>query len=67
MPQASDVIDAQVAAYQNRDLERFHSYSSPGIVIKDLAGNVVMGGLEVMREQKGRLFRDNPDLKVEIQ
>jgi hypothetical protein len=66
MPRTIDVVDAQIAAYRNRDLEAFLGYYSPDVVIKDLAGNVVMGGLDVMREQYGRLFRDSPELTVDI-
>jgi hypothetical protein len=66
MPEAKDIIDAQIAAYRDRDLEQFLGYYSPGVVIRDLAGNVLMGGLDVMREQYGQLFRDSPQLQVDI-
>jgi uncharacterized protein (TIGR02246 family) len=66
MPETTDVVDAQIAAYRNRDLERFLGCYSPDVVIKDISGNVVMGGLDVMREQYGQLFRDSPELTVDI-
>jgi hypothetical protein len=66
MSLATDVVDAQVSAYRDRDLERFLACYSPSAVIKDLAGSVVMGGLDVMREQYGQLFRDSPELTVDI-
>jgi hypothetical protein len=66
MSQSTDVVDAQISAYRNRDLEAYLGYYSPDVVIKDLAGNVVMGGLDVMREQYGQLFRDSPELTVDI-
>lgn len=66
MPDTTDVVDAQLAAYRDRDLERFLGYYAPDVVIKDLTGNVLMDGLDVMREQYGQLFRDSPQLKVDI-
>jgi hypothetical protein len=66
MPETTEIVDAQIAAYRDRDLERFLGHYSPGVVIKDLAGNVLMGGLAAMREQYGQLFRDSPQLKVDI-
>lgn len=66
MSQTTDVVDAQIAAYRDRDLDRFLGYYAPGVVIKDLAGNILMGGLDVMREQYGQLFRDSPELAVDI-
>jgi hypothetical protein len=66
MPETTDIIDAQIAAYRDRDLDQFLGYYSPGIVIRDLTGNVLMDGLDVMREQYGQLFRDSPQLRVDI-
>jgi hypothetical protein len=35
-------------------------------VVKDFDGNSMMDGIDVIREQYGQLFRDSPDLHVEI-
>jgi hypothetical protein len=66
MAETTDIIDAQIAAYRDRDLEQFLGYYSPGVIVKDLTGNVLMDGLDVMREQYGQLFRDSPRLQVDI-
>ena len=66
MPETTHVIDAQIAAYRDRDLEQFLGYYSPDVVIRDLTGNVLMDGLDVMHEQYGQLFRDSPQLRVDV-
>jgi hypothetical protein len=66
MPDPTDIIDAQVAAYRDRDLERFLECYAPDTSIRDLDGNVLMGSVESMREQYGQLFRDSPKLSVDI-
>lgn len=66
MPGMTDVADAQIAAFRDRDLERFLGCYAADVVIRDFAGNVLMGSLDVMREQYGQLFRDSPLLTVEI-
>jgi hypothetical protein len=47
----TDVIDAQIAAYRERDLQRFLDCYAADVVIRDFDGNVLMDGLEVMRER----------------
>jgi hypothetical protein len=66
MPAVTDVVDAQISAYRERDLERFLACYAADVVIRDFDGNVLMGSLDVMREQYGQLFRDSPLLSVEI-
>jgi hypothetical protein len=66
MSEATDVVDLQVAAYRDRDLERFLACYAADVKIKDFDGNVLMDGLEAMRGQYGALFRDSPQLKAEI-
>lgn len=61
----TELIDAQIAAYRARDLDAFLSFYSDDIQIRDFDGNVLMDR-SVMREQYGQLFRDSPDLAVEI-
>ena len=62
----TDVIDAQIAAYRERDLQRFLDCYAADVVIRDFDGNVLMDGLEVMRERYGQLFRASPNLAVQI-
>jgi hypothetical protein len=66
MSEAADVVDRQVAAYCDRDLERFLGCYAAGVRVKDFDGNVLMDGLEAMRGQYGPMFRDSPQLRAEI-
>jgi hypothetical protein len=66
MSEKSDLIDEQVAACRERDLERFLGYYAADTVIRDLDGNVLMNGRQAMREQYGQLFRDSPALRINI-
>jgi hypothetical protein len=66
MSEATDVVDRQVAAYRDRDLERFLGCYAPGVKVRGFDGNVLMDGLEAMRGQYGPLFRDSQQLRVDI-
>lgn len=66
MSEATDVVDRQVAAYRDRDLERFLACYAADVMVKDFDGNVLMDGLEAMRGQYGPLFRDSPQLRADI-
>jgi hypothetical protein len=66
MPEATEVVDRQIAAFRDRDLERFLEFYSAGVKVRDFDGNVLMDGLAAMRGQYGPLFRDSPELSVEI-
>jgi hypothetical protein len=66
MSQTTDLIDAQVAAYQARDLTGFVANYAANAVIRDLDGQVLMTGVEAISEMYGQLFRDSPELSVEI-
>jgi len=66
MSEATDVVDRQVAAYRDRDLERFLGCYAPGVRVRDFDGTVLMDGLEAMRGQYGSMFRDSPQLRAEI-
>jgi uncharacterized protein (TIGR02246 family) len=60
------LIEAQVAAYRERDLERFLGFYAVDVSIRDFEGNVLMDGVDAMRAQYDQLFRDSPTLKVQI-
>jgi hypothetical protein len=66
MPAAADIVDAQIKAFQARDLEGFLACYSANAVVKDADGNVMMSGLDSLRRMYGQLFRDSPHLSVEI-
>ncbi len=60
MSEATDVVDRQIAAFRDRDLERFLGCYAVGAKVRDFDGNVLMDGLEAMSGQYGPLFRDSP-------
>ncbi len=66
MSEATDVVDRQIAAFRDRDLERFLGFYAAGVKVRDFDGNMLMDGLEAMRGQYGPLFRDSPELGVQI-
>ena len=66
MSDATDVVDRQIAAFRDRDLERYLGFFSADVSVRDFDGNVLMDGLEAMRGTYGPLFRDSPHLRVEI-
>jgi hypothetical protein len=66
MSEATDVVDRQISAFRDRDLERFLGLYAADVKVRDFDGNVLMDGLEAMRGQYGPLFRDSPQLSVEI-
>jgi hypothetical protein len=66
MSEAPDVVDGQVAAYRDRDLERFFGYYAADVKVKAFDGHVLIDGLEAMRGQCGPLFRGSPQLRADI-
>ena len=60
MPEATDVVDRHIAAFRDRDLDRFLAFYAADVKVRDFDGNVLMDGLEGMRGQYGPLFRDAP-------
>jgi hypothetical protein len=66
MSAATDVVDRQIDAFRSRDLERFLEAYAATVKIRDFDGNVLMDGHDGMRAQYGPLFRDSPQLTVEI-
>lgn len=66
MSEPTDAVDRQVAAYRDRDLERFLACYAADTKVRDFDGNVLMDGLEAMRGWYGTLFRDSPQLRADI-
>lgn len=62
----SDLIDAEIAAWRDRDLDRYLSFFAPDVIVTDFDGNVLMNGLDALRENYGPLFRDSPSISVDI-
>ena len=61
-----DPVQAQVDAYNARDIDTFVSAYAEDVVITDPSGAPMLGGHEAMREQYGALFEASPDLRAEI-
>jgi uncharacterized protein (TIGR02246 family) len=66
MADLADLIDTQVKAFNARDLEQFLGCYAQNAVVKDGDGNVLMSGIESIREMYGQLFRNSPQLAAEI-
>ena len=61
-----DVVDRQVKAYNDRDIEAFVACYSNDVTVEDARGGVLMRGHEGLREEYGPFFRDNPKLHAEV-
>jgi uncharacterized protein (TIGR02246 family) len=59
-------VQAQVDAFNDRDLERFLDFYSSDALIVDGMGNQMMKGHEGMRKFYGKLFEQSPKLFVKI-
>jgi hypothetical protein len=66
MDTAVDPVQAQVDAYNARDIDAFVAAYTPDVVITDPSGAPMLGGHEAMRDQYGALFDASPDLRAEI-
>ena len=61
-----DVIQAQLEAFNRRDLDGFLAAYVEDAVIEDGRGQVVMAGHDGMRAMYGPLFAQSPNLHVEV-
>jgi hypothetical protein len=61
-----DPVQAQLDAYNARDIEAFVSAYADGVVITDAGGRPIMAGVDTMREEYGAMFESSPDLRAEI-
>jgi hypothetical protein len=63
---ATDVVMAQVAAYNARDIERTMSYYAAEAVLVDSQGNVVDADREAIRGVFEGVFAANPELHADV-
>jgi len=63
---ASDVVQAQVEAYNAQDLDAFCSYYAEDCVIANLNGEVTQRGQAALRQRYGDMFAANPQNKARI-
>jgi hypothetical protein len=66
MSDTTDLVDRQVAAYQDRDIDAFLASYAPGARICQFDGSVLAGGTDGLRSFYQPLFRDSPGLKAQI-
>lgn len=55
-PAILSLSDAQLIAYNNRDIEAFCACYHEEVVVLDEAGNTSLTGLEAFRESYGKMF-----------
>ena len=60
------VVEAQLDAYNARDIDAFLACYSPYIVIEDAVGTILMRGHDQMKVEYATLFGCNPDLHADV-
>lgn len=66
MPTPSEIVDAQISAYNARDLEQFVGCFASTIVVSNAAGDVLAEGHDGLRAMYGPLFDASPELNASI-
>ncbi len=61
-----DPVQAQVDAYNARDIDAFVAAYDSDVVITDSNGRAIMSGHDSIREEYGALFDASPDLRAQI-
>jgi len=59
-------VEAQLEAYNNRDIDKFVVCFSENCICEDAEGNTLMQGREAMRERYGAMFAASPNLHCRI-
>lgn len=60
------VIDDELIAYNNRDIDTFCSFYHQDAVVLRLDGSIVAEGLSQIKEVYGRFFDKHPNLHCEL-
>ena len=66
MDSVIDPVQAQVDAYNARDIDAFAAAYDADVVITDATGRAIMSGQDAIREEYGEMFEASPDLRAEI-
>jgi uncharacterized protein (TIGR02246 family) len=66
MSDTTDLVDRQIAAYQERDLDAFLTFYAKDVRIRQFDGSVMADGTDGLRSFYEPLFRDSPQLKARI-
>ncbi|MCL2855323.1 MAG: nuclear transport factor 2 family protein [Defluviitaleaceae bacterium] len=59
-------VEAQLEAYNNRDINKFVICFSEDCICEDAEGNLLMQGRKTMRERYGAMFAASPNLHCKI-
>jgi hypothetical protein len=62
----TELIDNEIEAYRDRDLDRYLSFFAEDIVVTDFEGNVLMRGIDGLRSNYEPLFKNSPNLTVDV-
>jgi uncharacterized protein (TIGR02246 family) len=62
----TDIVQAQLDAYNDRDLERFCACFTTDAVLADLNGPVAHQGIAGVRERYAKLFAEHPENRAEL-
>lgn len=60
------LIDLEIEAYRDRDLDSYLSFFAEDVVVTDFEGNVLMRGIDGLRSNYQPLFENSHDLTVDI-
>lgn len=67
MPSPEDVVQLQLEAFNDHDLEALLPLFGDGVVIHDLVdGSIVLRGIDEFRERYERVFAERPQVKAEL-
>ena len=60
------IVQKQVDAYNKHDLDAFLGFYASDVKLYEFPDKERSSGLDPMRKTYGKLFADNPDLKVDV-
>ncbi len=63
---AADIVEAQLRAFNGRDVEAYAACYSDDVVVEDAAGNVTLQGIGALRGEFRQLFEQAPELRCEV-
>lgn len=61
-----DVVQAQIDAYHDHDLDRCMSFYAPNVVVKDADGKILMDGSDAVKERYETSTATHPNLHYSI-
>ena len=62
----TEVVQAQLEAYNRHDLEAFVSWYAPDAQIRHADGRLLMEGTDAIRARYAKLFADHPDVAAVV-